>query len=823
MAPAAVALAQDPAAGAPPLDRPARLEVAQIPLEAAIRLLADRSGVAFSFSPNLLRPYDRVSCACATVTVRAALDSLLAGTPLSYFESDGVIVVGPARRDIVGTVRLAQDGSALAGVRVDVEEFSDSTVTDSAGYFALRGLPDRDHRLVLSRSGLASDTVRVPQGTDSVEAVLGPRAVELDTIAVTIADRSVARDRFEAEAQPSIVSLEPADIADAPALLEADVVRVVQYLPGSVAKNDYSIGYNVRGGESDQNLIQLDGVPIFNPSHLAGLFSTFDANAVSSTDFYTGGFPSGYSGRLSSVLDIGLRSGNPDRLAVNGQVSLLSSKVLVEGPAGGATWLVSARRTYADLLVSLLSTEVLPYYFTDVLGKVTIPAGRGGSIAFTGYWGRDVLDLELVKATAERDAQRLTFDWGNALFGATWRQSLGESAFAETRAAASTFSTTLGLRPSFAEFLNDARLYTAQTTVAPAPDAVHDVRLGAAVESYAMRYGIGSQALETSFFEARYSPTVWSAFVDDQWDAASWLLLRPGARVDYVTGANRTVVSPRLSFRAFLTPNDAIQGSVGRYHQAIHSIRDQEIPVTIFEFWIGADRFVPIGRADHFVLGYERWFGRDLQLTVEGYRKTFHDLVTPNRGQDLRVAGDEFIPADGDAWGGDILLRKHGGTIRGWLAYGYTWTRRRADGAEFPPAHDRRHTLNIVGFAPGPLGSDLGVRLGIGSPLPYTGFIGEWDHRLYDATTHRFHEYDKEPISATINGQRYPTYTRLDVSFRWRFEKWGGEWQPYVQVANVINRKNPFVYVFDYDAAPPTRTGVSQIPLLPTFGVEFWF
>jgi len=452
-----------------------------------------------------------------------------------------------------------------------------------------------------------------------------------------------------------------------------------------------------------------------------------------------------------------------------------------------------------------------------------MPYGRRGSVSVTGYWGRDVLDLELVKATPTREAQVLAFDWGNALLGAAWRLPIGSRAVLETRAGVSTFSTALGLGPSLAEFTNDVRMYTAQTTFMPAPETRHDVRLGAAVESYAMDYGVRSLALETDLFEAHYAPTVWSGFAEDQWRAARWLLLRPGIRGDYVQGTGKGYLSPRFSFKTFLSPQDAVQGSAGRYHQAIHSIRDQEIPVTIFEFWIGADAYIPVARSDHLVLGYERWSGSDLQLTVEGYRKTFHDLVTPNRAQDIRVEGDEYIPAEGHAWGGDILLRKFAGPLRGWIAYGYTRTVRRSRGVEFPPAHDRRHTLNVIAFLPGPLGSDMGVRFGLGSPLPYTGFVGEWYHRQYDASRNTFEDSDAEPISAAINGERFPTYTRLDLSFRWAFEKWGGQWQPYLQLANVYNRKNPFLYVFDYDDTPPTRTGVSQIPLLPTFGVEFWF
>jgi hypothetical protein len=733
-------------------------------------------------------------------------------------------------RDLRGTVRSITDSMPLAGVRLTVvgrgipAVSAPSEYSGPDGSFVLPRIPLTGVSLALFRSSVAPDTVAVPDGVDTVTVYALVVAVALPAVVIRALERPIARERFEAEAQPSAVTLAAADIQRAPAILEADVVRVVQYLPGSVAKNDYSIGYNVRGGESDQNLIQLDGITIFNPSHLAGLFSTFDANAVARTDFYSGGFPADYPGRLSSVLDISLRTGNAERIGVNGQVSLLSSKALVEGPAWGrATWLASVRRTYADALVGLLSSEVLPYYFTDALGKVTMPYGRRGSLAVTGYWGRDVLDLELVKATATRESQRLAFDWGNTLVGATWRLPLGPRALLETRAGVSTFSTALGLEPSLAEFTNSARLYTVQTTLLPAPEAQHDVHLGVGVESYSIDYGVRSLAFETDLLQAHYEPTVWSAFAEDQWRAARWLLLRPGARLDYVTGAAKAYVSPRFSFKTFLSPRDAIQGSVGRYHQALHSIRDQEIPVTIFEFWIGADAYIPVARADHVVLGYERWFGASVQLSVEGYRKTFANLVTPNRAQDIRVAGDEYIPADGSAWGGDILLRKHAGGLRGWIAYGYTRTIRRAQGVEFPPAHDRRHTLNVIAFMPGPLGSDMGLRFGLGSPLPYTGFIGEWDHRLYDAATHRFSDSDKEPISAGINSLRYPAYTRLDVSFRWRFEKWGGQWEPYLQVANVYNRKNPFLYVFDFDQAPPTRTGVSQIPFLPTFGVEFWF
>jgi hypothetical protein len=322
-------------------------------------------------------------------------------------------------------------------------------------------------------------------------------------------------------------------------------------------------------------------------------------------------------------------------------------------------------------------------------------------------------------------------------------------------------------------------------------------------------------------FNKDYHPTILSLYADDEWTPSSRLKIRPGVRVEHVPVAGFTGVAPRASFKLFLTRDKAVVGSIGRYHQAIHSLRDQELPMTIYEFWIGADEHVPVAFSDHAVLGYEQWFGRGLQLNVEGYRKTFRNLVIPNSAQSERDVGNEYRPMEGESWGVDLLLRKHSGTIQGWISYGFNKTHRRAGMNRFPPAHDRRHTINVVLRAPGPLGSEFGLRWGLGSPLPYTGFHGQWSHRTYQLSQHGFEGGEEEPIGAAINSERYPTYSRLDLGLRWEFEKWGLTWNPYMQLANAYNRQNVFLYAYDYDSSPPTRTGASQVPLFPTFGVEF--
>jgi hypothetical protein len=725
-------------------------------------------------------------------------------------------------RVIAGRVLGLRDSLPVAGAGVMALGTGQRAVTDTAGRFTMPGLPSDTLRLVIRSPTFVPDTVSLPSGRDTVTIYVRSIIIQLAPIEVQGTSIS-ARLRFDNVAQPSVITISPEEIRAAPALFEPDVIRAVQLLPGTVSRNDYSIGYNVRGGETDQNLVTMDGIPVFNPSHLGGLFSTFDADAIDHADFLTGGFPAGYSGRLSSVLDIAIKNGDSTHVHGSGQVSLLSSKLLLDGPLPGhGTFLASVRRTYLDAVVSAVSSEVLPYYFDDALGKLRQPFGPHRALDVTGYWGRDALNMQLVSATATRDAVNLLFDWGNRVLGATYRDTLAGIAL-RARAGVSEFSTTLGLLPSLARFDNRARLRTAGLSLTPPTGPSNTLELGAGVEDYAMDYSIASPALQTTLLDAHYRPTVWSAYLDDQWSPADWLRLRPGVRVERVPGADFTGFSPRVAYKIFLSKNVALTGSAGRYFQAIHSIRDQQFPVTIYEFWIGADSNVPVGRADHLVLGLEAWPTKVLQLTVEGYRKTFDDLVTPNRAQNLRVQGDEFNLVSGDAWGWDVLLRRHVGRVRGWIAYSFTKATRVSQGITYPPAQDRRHTVNVVLETRGPWGSDMGVRWGYGSPLPYTGFLGEWDHRSYSAIDGTFDEGDGEPIGGPINGERYPPYTRLDVGFRWTWHRWGAVWNPYLQIINVYNRRNVFLYFFDYGDSPPTRTGVSQLPFLPTFGMEVHF
>ncbi len=753
----------------------------------------------------------RLTPSCARIWTLALIGLVLA-QPLESQET----------RAVVGRIYAANDSTPLSGVHVFVIGHPLQTESDQSGRFVLSSVPRSEVQVVFQRIGLAGDTLTL--GAEQVRMAvylnLAPVALE----PVTSEPTPIARQRFELIAQTSTITLDPTDIENAPTLAEPDPVRAVQLLPGTVAKNDYTVGFNVRGGETDQNLIQLDGVPVFNPSHLGGMFSTFDNSAVSEVEFIAGGYPASYGGRLSSVLDVRFRDGSRDRTHVRGMVSALSAKLLVDGPVGnsGISYLIGARRTYADAVLAIFDPTILPYYFADGVAKVSAVLPAGGLLALTGYWGRDVLDIPWVDPEPGREGIDLELDWGNRLLGLSWFQPIG-SMHLEQYLSASYFSTGLGLEPDIERLDNWARVLSARTNLLMSPGRANDFRLGVGVEAYEMDFLQESAALETSILELHYKPTVYYAHVDDQWRIFKPLLLRGGLRVSHVTGgADTTLLSPRLGLKAFITQDFAVTGAVGRFYQPIHSIRDPAVPITVFEYWIGADDVTPVARSDHAIVGLERWLGSSLSVSIEGFAKSFENIAIQNEADDPKIRGDEFIPATGYAHGFDVMIRKYGGKYSGWVSYSYVKAERElATGEVYAPSHDRRHTLDIVVEGKGPFGSSMGVRLGYGSPLPYTGIVGQWLHREYNAELHAFDWFEDEAISTTRNGERFPYYSRLDVLFRWEFEKWGGTWRPFLQIVNVFNRTNVWVYSFNYNVSPPTRTGYSQLPFFPTIGVEF--
>jgi hypothetical protein len=731
-----------------------------------------------------------------------------------------------------GRVTDATSGAPVAEAIVVVQETRLGTRTDEDGRYRLPGVPAGTRTVVVSRVGYATTTralaLRAGE-TRELDVALAPVTTELRAVRVEAGTRE--REQFQRSPDPGLFAVRGETLRTVPVIGEPDVLRVVQLLPGVVATNDFTAGYNVRGGESDQNLVLLDGYPVYNPFHLAGLFGTFIDETVGSFELTPGGFPARYGTRLSSVLAVAPKA--EERRGVHGSVSasVLASTLALGGTVSGRTsWNVAGRRTYADRFVSLVSDQSLPYWFSDAQVHVRHQLRRGGTLSLTGYTGEDVLAglFGGLGDSTSAGTGDLRFDWGNTVLGVAYEQPLrgvlgGDSARVMQRLSRTTFGTALDVGAGSLRLenaLRDARAWGEFTRWRGA----HETLLGYEWSAYRVRYDVDAPAAGGDpIFALRQRPSAGAVYLDHTVRGAS-LLVRGGVRAETVTGTEWVGLSPRLSLKWFVQPDVAVTLAGGRTTQWTPALRNEQAPVRLFDFWLTADRTTPVASAWQGIAGAERWVGRDRFVRVEAYTKWYDRLPASNLFNDPAVRGDEFILTTGRSYGVDVLLRQlERQALSGWVAYSYGVSTRDGPDGRFAPVQDRRHNLNVVtSYRPGGAWS-YGVRLGVGTGTPFTDVVGQVVRRRYDPITNSFPTDDRaverEPIGGARNGARFPLFQRLDLSVT-RTSAGRRTWAPYLSLINAYNARNVFTYVFDFAANPPERTTVSQFPLLPTVGVS---
>jgi TonB-dependent receptor-like protein/carboxypeptidase family protein len=753
-----------------------------------------------------------------------------------------------------GSARLSGtviDSASLAPLRAEVSLDRPRRLTraDSLGRFVFNGLGAGEVTVRARAFGYEPliTTARLDgdgETTITIRLRVSPRALEtVRTIA-----KAPDRERFEELPTPSMVSISGAELSRVPAIGERDILRAAALLPGVVARNDFSAGFNVRGGEADQNLVLLDGHPIYNPFHLGGLFGTFIDAAVARVDLSTGAFPAQYGGRLSSVIDVA--SSEEMRPGVHGttDLGLLSTSALLGGSLGNGrvSWNVAGRRTYADKVVEALrGKDEFPYHFQDAQfhGKALL---GGGVLALTAYTGADIFDFRPDDAADpvdpfDDDADGpIVFEWGNRVAGLTYTKALGTRTTFAQRAGYSGFRTLFDVpaeSTSLSQSIEELRLAGALTHLRGA----HTLSAGYEVARYRTSYRerLRFSTLDLEFPDPlatdgdttmRQVASAAVLYADDVWKPNDRLIVRPGVRVERIAEADWLGVSPRISAKYFLSRNLAVSAAAGRYAQWLRAVRNEDLPLRIYDLWIASDANVPVSTSTHAVLGVERWFGDSRFVRVEGYGKRYEHLSEPTSTIDPRIRPSLLRYFQGQSYGVDLYIRQlERNGFGGWISYGYGVTTRERDGIEYFPAHDRRHNANVVvSYTPAERWS-LAAHVAVASGTPYTGWAGTMNRWRYDPTSHTWFlgpiSDDDNVVRGPRNGERYPLYARVDISAEHRFSIGRAAVRPYVSVVNLLNTKNVLLYMLDTDteAARPQVTGISQFPFLPSFGLRVEF
>jgi len=751
---------------------------------------------------------------------------------------------------VFGFITDSTSGEALIGANVFIRESGQGMATDNNGYYVLSDITIAEPKLIVSYVGYEKFELKLDfnkNRSQNINISLKPESIELMQVDVT-AEEIERLNKIE----PSRVNLSPRLLKSQPSLAEPDIFRTIQSLPGVLTTSEFSTGLVIRGGNTDQNLILLDGITVYNPSHLGGLFSNFIVDAVKEAELIKGGYNAEYGGRLSAVLDIRSREGNRNRIEGSSSISLLTAQSTIEGPIPGGAFLVSGRRTYFDKVLPYITDSFdLPYYFYDLQGHVFTDLNEKDRISLSFYRGVD--DLEF------KDLD-LDSDWGNKTISLAYRRVFNEKIIGNFLAANSQFYTRFGLGGEAG--INDYNPLSDQTIsgdIAYFYSQDFNVFFGAQAKSLDIKYN--SKFNNEILFDSQTKPFETAIYSKVKWKPNSKLIIEPGLRlITFSSHSNGVYPDLRLSSKYIIDENRFINFAVGNYHQFISTFQD-DFSAQILDSWFAVDENGEPSRATQAVLGYEQFFGRGLKIQLEGYYKYITDMLTYEESRattDGNVNSESLLdlltPADGYAYGAELFVQKSSGKLSGWAGYSWSVSRKIMNGKEYFTNWDRSHVINFLANYQASPKWEYNVKFTLQSGQAFTPINGYFLQNLPGESQQNY-----RTIPATRNGGRYPSYHRLDLGAVRHFNVKGRKFDLFMQVINAYNRENVFTYTYplgdtfngidddgDWDAKKHDKNGnkrpdkgepnvdeedeariqrkpVSLFPIIPTIGITWNF
>ena len=801
--------------------------------------------------------------------------------PLIFFISG--LFAQPITASINGFIRDDASGEPISYANVFLSNSSLGAATNSDGYFVISAIPLGLYELNATMIGYAVFKKKVDLSLGEsirLEIRLKEEVIKGTEVLVT-----AERQKFQRSMESSQIALDLREINSAPAFVEPDVFRTLQMLPGVQTTSDFSSALYVRGSTPDQNLIMLDGIAVYNPYHLGGIFSTFNTDAIKEADFHAGGFPARYGGRMGAILNVINREGNTEKITGSANLSLISSKALIEGPIPKwkgmkGSWMISGRRTYIDKVVDALALPSgsknsdgsdiplrFPYYFYDYQIKANLDIDRDHRLTFTRFYGDDVLDFsyedpsETVRnenVTIQQDSKfGLDWPWGNQTNGLTWRWIVSPKMITKTFLSSSRY------RFDFDLFFQNRDLYTYSDSTAinfinfnwNIYDIIKDRTLETEIQyKYSNNHEItgGFQIKKIKFdlgiqydLETQDTSFTWnplslknntqeiSFFLQDRWEVSERLKIRSGLRLTDYNLHKKIYADPRIGMKYHISDDIALKANWGLYHQFLTTANNQDENLRLVELWLGIPKEKPASVSEHVIGGVEYMSPRNIFYRIELYQKTFENLLTLKQDNANEYEGtsqdstiNEFWDTRGNSNGIELLVKKSSGKFNGWIGYTFSETKYYTEPSGWHnPNFDRTHTINIVGNYDLTSDLELSAALTQSSGNPYTKILG----RVYDWEQSLYNDSYWYPIDSYLigekNTERYDDYFRVDIGMtRKGGNLFGLEYDTYWQIMNITRHINILSYRYRTKTDPLTgnQLGVQRQPI-PMFPLIFTF
>jgi len=702
---------------------------------------------------------------------------------------------------MAGHVRDVSNGEPLIGATVYIEKPLIGVITDQFGYYAIT-LPKGRHELKIKSISMKSTVRQIMVYAD------GKLDIELDPDVTPLKEVVVESDK-DVRVMGMQMGMEKLDIKTMKnmplALGETDIMKVVLALPGVQSVGEGTVGLNIRGGATNQNLILFNDAVVYNPSHLFGFFSTFNPDVLKNVELYKSGITADYGGRLSSVLDVTSREGNLKKFQGSGGISPITGRLTLEGPLvkDRTSFLIGARSTYSNWLLRQLRNERLKNSegsFYDVNLNVSHKINDKNNLYLSGYLSHDKFRL----------ASDTSYTYSDRNASIKWKHIFNNKLYAVATGGFSKYSYTMSsdLNPVEAfDMYFSVQQINGKVDVSYFLNAKHTINAGLGVTRYALQPGNftpkGTESVQKPVLLQHEQGQENAVYIGDNFEVSPKLSIYGGVRYSfyqylgarnvyqYAGGVPRTessivdslsygggkpIVSyggaePRFSVRYSLTPNASVKFSYNRMRQYIQMLSNTTA-MTPTDIWKLSDNYIKPQIGDQVSVGfYKNTRRHSLEISLEAYYKTIQNALDFKGGAQLlrnRHIETDVVDSRGKAYGVEFMLKRAAGKLNGWLSYTYSRSFLQTvspyasevvnKGDYYPSNYDKPHAVNFVGnykFSRR-FNFSLNVTYSTGRPitLPLAKYELGGNYRLYysDRNQYRIPDYFRTDISINIEG-----------------------------------------------------------------------
>lgn len=753
----------------------------------------------------------------------------------------------------------------ITGVTVFYKEKSSNIITNDAGYYSIKVKKGDSSTLIFSHASFETLIIKVFSYKDTFfSVVLKPLSKELQEIQIQ------NRNSNDDKSYLGTVSIPVKKLAKLPTLFgEKDVIKAIQLLPGVQTGNEGNAGFYVRGGGADQNLILLDGITIYNVSHLFGFFSLFPTDAVKSVDLIKGGFPARYGGRLSSVLDIKLKDGNKQKYETNYNIGLLSSKFSVEGPIkkNGSSFIFTGRRTYFDVLTKPFlarKANSAGYNFYDGIAKLNFILSERSSLSVSAYNGKDKYNSFAKETYYSNSGEVISksnsnsgLEWGNSTFALRYgialsskinfNQSVNYTSYYYNSFYKNDISDKDGnempeksfsflFRSSIKDISYKSELDWFISNKLKLKSGIGYIHHIFNPSSALVRTGGNGQPVSQNLTSGNIRTNTAYLFSEADYSITDKVLVNMGVHSTLYVVNNRKFFSaqPRLNGKFQISNLSNLQYSFSYILQPIHLLTNNG-PGLPVDLWVPATPKVPPQNAWQYSLGYLIKPKKGYEISLDIYYKIMNGLIEYGEGANFLNSTLDWEKrieiGKGISYGAELFMQKKVGVFSGWVGYTLSWNKRKFANLNnnnwFWYKYDHRHDLKVVLIYEPSKKFDLSFNFvlhsgnkitipdiaynGIqgGLPATYTGFMFDINSQYILNASQR-------------NNFNYKIYHRSDVSFNFNKEKKRGTRIWNISIYNVYSRLNPYFYYLKEDSSGKlTLTSFSLFPILPSVSYQF--